>query len=179
MTILVTLFSLPGMGLAEMMDEVAGAHPHLPVAAGGHAGKGAQGFALAAGGDQHHLFRRVLVQFIHTDEGALGDVHITQLLRHGSVIYHAAAAERHLAAILHGQVDDLLDAVDVGRKGRNDDALVPGTGKQVADTGGHLLLRGSKARALGVSGIAQQSQHTLLAILRKGGQVGHAAGSGV
>ena len=103
-------------------------------------------------------------------------MHIAQLLRHGSVVDHAAAAEGHLAAILHGQIDDLLHTVDVGRKGCNDDALVAGAGKQAAHTGGHLLLGGGKARALCVGGVAQQGQHTALPILGQGGQVGHAAG---
>ena len=75
------------------------------------------------------------------DESALRDVHIAQLLGHGRVVDHAAAAEGHLAAILHSQINDLLHAVDVGGKGRNDDALVPGAGKQAAHTGSHLLLR--------------------------------------
>ena len=50
-------------------------------------------------------------------------VHIAQFLRHGGVVHHAAAAECHLAAILHSQIDDLLHAVDVGSKGGNDDPL--------------------------------------------------------
>ena len=56
-------------------------------------------------------------------------MHIAQFLRHGGVVHHAAAAECHLAAILHGQIDDLLHAVDVGSKGGNDDPLVAGTGE--------------------------------------------------
>ena len=146
------------------------------MAARSHAGKGAQRLSLAAGGDEDHLFRRVLVQLFHADEGALRDVHIPQLLRHGRVVDHAAAAECHLAAIFHGQVDDLLDAVDVGCEGRNDDALVPGAGKQAAHTGGDLLFGGRKARTLGIGGVAQQGQNALLAVFGQGGQVGDAAG---
>ena len=82
---------------------------------------------------------------------------------------------RPLKATFHSQIDDLLHAVDVGRKGRNDDALIAGAGKQAAHTGGHLLLGSSKARALRVGGVAQQSQHTALSVLGQGGQVGHAA----
>ena len=165
-----------GDGVGGDDDEVAGAHTHLTVAAGGHAAQCAQGFALAAGGDQHHLLRRVLVQLVHTDQRPLRDVHIAQLLCHGGIVDHAAAAEGHLAAILHSQINDLLHAVDIGRKGRNDDALVAGAGKQTAHTGGHLLLGGGKARALRVGRVAQQGQHTALAILGQGGQVGHTAG---
>ena len=165
-----------GNGICRNDNEVAGAHAHLTVAAGCHTGKGTQGFALAAGGNEHYLLRRILVQLIHADEGALRDVHIAQLLSHGGIVDHAAAAEGHLAAILHGEVDDLLDAVDVGREGRNDDALVLRPGKQAADTGGHLLLGGGEAGTLRVGGVAQQSQHTLLAVLRQSSKVGGAAG---
>ena len=146
------------------------------MAAGGHTAQRAQGFALTAGSHQHHLLRRVLVQLVYADQGALRDVHIAQFLRHGGVVDHAASAEGHLAAILHGQINDLLHAVDVGGKGRNDDALVAGAGKQAAHTGSHLLLGGGKARALRVGGVAQQSQHTALPVLGQGGQVGHTAG---
>ena len=165
-----------GNGICRNDNEVAGAHAHLTVAAGCHTGKGTQGFALAAGGNEHYLLRRILVQLIHADEGALRDVHIAQLLRHGGVVHHAAAAECHLAAILHGQIDDLLHAVDVGSKGGNDDPLVAGTGEQIAHACSHLLLGGGKARALGVGGIAQQGQHAALTVLGQCGQVGDAAG---
>ena len=165
-----------GDGVGGDDDEVAGAHTHLTVAAGGHAAQCAQGFALAAGGDQHHLLRRVLVQLVHADQRPLRDVHIAQLLGHGGVVDHAAAAEGHLAAILHGQINDLLHTVDVGSEGGNDDALVAGAGKQAAHTGGNLLLGGGKARALRVGGVAQQGQHAALTVLCQGGQVGDAAG---
>ena len=103
-------------------------------------------------------------------------MHIAQLLRHGRVVDHAAAAEGHLAAILHGEVDDLLDAVDVRRKGGDDDALVLRPGKEIADAGGHLLLGGGKAGLLGVGRVAQQGQNALLAVIGQGGKVGGAAG---
>ena len=165
-----------GNGVGGDDDEVAGAHAHLTVAAGCHTGKGTQGFALAAGGNEHYLLRRILVQLIHADEGALRDVHIAQLLRHSGVVHHAAAAECHLAAILHSQIDDLLHAVDVGSKGGNDDPLVAGTGEQIAHACSHLLLGGGKARTLGVGGIAQQGQHAALTVLGQCGQVGDTAG---
>ena len=165
-----------GDGVGGDDDEVAGAYPHLTVAAGGHTAQRAERLALTAGGHQHYLLRRVLVQLVYADQGALRDVHIAQLLRHGGVVDHAAAAEGHLAAILHGQINDLLHAVDVGRKGCNDNALIAGAGKQAAHTGSHLLLGSGKARALRVGGVAQQSQHTALPVLGQGGQVGHAAG---
>ena len=87
----------------------------------------------------------------------------------------------HLAADPRtAQINDLLHAVDVGRKGGNDDALVAGAGKQAADTGGHLLFGSGKARALRVGGVAQQGQHTALTILGQGGQVeSHSQASGV
>ena len=165
-----------GDGICRNDNEITGAHPHLTVAAGRHAGKGAQGFALTAGGNEHYLLWGILVQLIHADEGALRDVHIAQLLRHGGVVHHAAAAEGHLAAILHSQIDDLLHAVDVGSKGGNDDPLVAGTGEQIAHACGHLLLGGGKARTLGVGGIAQQGQHAALTVLGQCGQVGDTAG---
>ena len=146
------------------------------MAAGSHAAQRAQRLALTAGGHQHHLLGRILIDLVDADEGALRDVHIAQLLRHGRVVDHAAATEGHLAAILHGEVDDLLDAVDVRRKGGDDDALVLRPGKEIADAGSHLLLGGGKAGLLSVGRVAQQGQNALLAVIGQGGKVGGAAG---
>ena len=159
-------------------DEVPRAHMHVAVAGRGHAGERAQRLALAAGGDEHDLLRRILVQLLDVDEHPFGSVQVSQLQGHLGVVGHAAAAHCHLAAVLHRQVDDLLDAVEVGGEGGDDDALFVRPAEQVRKALGHLLLGGGEAGALGVGGIAQQRQHALGAVLREGGQVGGPAGEG-
>ena len=153
-------------------DEVAGAHTHVAVAGACHAGQSAQRLALTAGGDQHDLLRRIFVDLLQIDEHALRRMQVAQLQGHLGVVGHAPAGHRHLAAVFHRQVDDLLHPVDIGCKGCNDDALFVRPAEQVGKAVGHLVLGGGKARPLGVGGVAQQGQHALLAVFRNGHQVG-------
>ena len=67
--------------------------------------------------------------------------------------------------------NDLLHTVDIGGKGSDNDALVPRPCKQVAHTGGHLLLRSRKTGALGIGRVAEQGQDPLLSVLRQGRQI--------
>ena len=53
-----------------------------------------------------------------------------------------------LAAVFFGGVDDLLDALDVGRKRRNDDAASLCTQEQAVKALAHLAFRSRIARAL-------------------------------
>ena len=161
-----------GDGAGGDDDEIAGAHLDVAVAGLGHAGKRRQRLALAAGGDEHHLLRRVLVDLLNVDEDGVRHMQVAQLLGHLGVGDHAASAHRHLAARLDGQVDDLLDAVDVGGKGGHNDALFARPVEQSADPLGHRLLGGGEAGALGVGGVGQQRQDAAAAVLGDGGQVG-------
>ena len=138
-----------------------------------HAGQRTQRLALAAGGDEHDLLRRVLVDFVNRDKHIIRRVQVAQLAGHLSVGDHAAPTDGDLAARLNRQIDDLLHAVDVGGERCHDDAALTGLGKQAAHAFGDGLLSGGEARALCVGGICQQRQHTLAAILGNRGQVGH------
>ena len=71
-------------------------------------------------------------------------------------------------------VDDLLDAVHIGGKGRDDDALVA-AGKQLFKALSHPALRLGMSRALYVGAVRQQAQHALLAQLAEARDVGNAA----
>ena len=154
-------------------DEVIGADAHLTVAGLRHAGQRAQRLALAAGGDEHDLLRRVFVDFVNRDKHIIRRVQVAQLAGHLGVGDHAAPTDGDLAARLNRQVDDLLHAVDVGGERCHDDAALAGLGKQAAHAFGDGLFSGGEARALCVGGICQQRQHTLAAILGNRGQVGH------
>ena len=162
-----------GDGAGRDDDEVAGADLDVAVAGLGHAGQCREGFALAARGDEDDLLRRILVDLLNVDQDTVRHMQITKFLGHLGIGDHAAAIHRDFAARLDGQVDDLLDTVNIGRKSRHDDALVPRPGKQAANPLGDGLFRGGKAGTLGVGGICQQSQHAAAAVLGNGGEVGH------
>ena len=162
-----------GDGTCRNDDKVIGTDLDLTVACLRHTGQRRQRLALTAGGDQHDLFRRVLVDFGDVDQHVIGCVQIAQFLCHLGVGHHTAPADSHLAPGFYRQVDDLLHAVDVGGKGRHDNAAVARLDKQAAHTLGNGLLGFGKAGALGVGGVCQQRQHTLAPVLGNGGQVGH------
>ena len=86
----------------------------------------------------------------------------------------------HLPAVLGGHGDHLLDAVHIGGKGGDDDALVTAPEEGVKG-GAHAPLALGVAGALHVGGVAQQGQDPLLPQLAQPGQIDHAAldGGGV
>ena len=139
----------------------------------GHPGEGGHGLPLAAGGDDAHLGggQRFDVGYVHHRAG--GYVHIAQLGGHPHGVFHAPAGDRNLPAILGSYVDDLLDSVDVGGEGGDDDALLTAT-EQCVKGRPHAALALSEAGALHVGGVAQHGQHALVAQLAQAGQVGHA-----
>ena len=102
-----------GDGTGRDDDKVVGADLDLTVAGLRHAGQRRQRLALAAGGNEHDLFRRVLVDLLDGDQHIVRGMQVPQFAGHLGVGDHAAAADGHLAARLNGQVDDLLHAVDV------------------------------------------------------------------
>ncbi len=107
-----------------------------------------------------------------------GDVHIAQLGGHLHGVFHAAAGDSHLAAVLGGHRDDLLDAVHVGGEGGDDDALLaaPEQASKEAPTLRSAL--GVKPGRSTLVESAQKGQHALLAQLTQPGQVDHAAPDG-
>ena len=103
-------------------DGVAVVQLDLRVVAVGHAPQRAERLALGARGDDHELVVGPVVDLARLDEDALGHVDVAQRAADVHVLAHRAPDERDLAAVRRGGVDDLLDAVDVRREARDDDA---------------------------------------------------------
>ena len=164
-------------GAGRHDDAVTGLNLNLPVGGEGNAPHGGHGLALAAGGDDTHLVPGQGADLVQVYHHALRDLHIPQLPGNLQGVLHAPSGDRHLAPVAGGHVDDLLDAVNVGREGGDDDALVTAL-EQGIEGVAHLLLALGVARVLHVGGVAQHGQHALVAQLPKPGQVNHAAGNG-
>ena len=62
--ILVTDFSLPGMGLEEKINGISRTDGDLTVHIVGHTGQGCHTFALASGGDDHLLLIGIILHLI-------------------------------------------------------------------------------------------------------------------
>ena len=159
-------------------DPVSGLDVHLLVGGEGDPGEGGHGLALAAGGDDAHLVLGQALDVVDVHQSALRDAHIAQLSGDLQGVLHAPAGDGHLPAVLGGHGDDLLDAVHIGGKGGDDDALVTAPEEGVKG-GAHAPLALGVPRPLHVGGVAQQGQDPLLA--HDGGLdgEGHGVGNGV
>ena len=170
-------FFVAGDGRGRDDDPVAGLDLHLLVAGEGHAVEGGHILALGAGGDDDDLVLGQVLDGTDVHQRPGGDLQVTQL--HGDLqhVFHAPAGDGHLAAILVGHIDKVLQPVGVGGKGGDDDPLVAVLELPVKALC-HLSLRGGVAGPLHIGGVAQQSQDALLAQLAQTAQIGDALRGG-
>ena len=87
-------------------------------------------------------------------------------------IFHAAARDRNLSSVLVRNVQKALKAKGVGRKRCDDDPLAA-AGELAVEAVGDAALRGRKARALDVCGVAQEGKHALVSELAQARKVDH------
>src|SRR2546423_3920241 len=76
---------------------------------------------LAAAGQDDELFVRFLVDVLDLDHDVARHLNVTELLGNRQVIDHRPPDHCHLALVASGGVERLLDPVDIGCEGRDDD----------------------------------------------------------
>ena len=106
------------MGLAEMMMVSLAPMVTLLNSAARHAGEGAHRLALAARGNNDDLAVEIVFDLFHVDEHAFGNGQLADLGGCVPDVEHTPARKSHLAAVLCGKIDDLLQAMHVGSEGR-------------------------------------------------------------
>ena len=158
-------------------DAVAGVDRDLFVLGKRHTVQRRHRLTLAAGADDNGLAARQAADLRHVHHDAVRNVHIAELRRNAHDVFHAAAGDADLALILCRHVDNLLQAMDIGRKRRDDDALVTVL-KELIKAVDHARFRGAVAGTLHVRGVRQQREHALVAELAETRQVDHAALNG-
>ena len=126
--------------------------------------------ALRAGRDDDLLVKRHGLDLVDVHDRVFGKLHVAEVGRHLGDIFHAASGDGDLASAFCRSVDDLLDAVDVGGEGRDDDAL-PAALKQAAEGPAHRALRHRIARTLDIRRVGEQREDALLAKLAEAGEV--------
>ena len=106
-------------------------------------------FALTACGYNHRTVFRLGFDLFQIHQDALRNVHIPQ--DHGCPkdIFHAASRHGYLAVILGRNIDNLLQAMDIGGK-RGDDNPLVAVQKQLVKALPHLALRRGMSRSLHV-----------------------------
>ncbi len=172
-----TARSFPGTGVAEKTTVSPECRLDVAVVVVGHPPQRRERLALAAGRDHDDLLVGEALDLARLDEEALRRFGDAQVRRDVEVLAHRAADQRHAPVELHRGVDHLLDTVDVGGEGGDDDpALAAGEGLQQSRPDARL--RGRDSGPVGVGGVAAEQQQPVATDLGKPGDVGRAAVDG-
>ncbi len=103
-----------------------------------------------------------IAELVERDDEPLGHPEVAQLRGDRDVGHHAPAEERDPALVADGQVEELLDAVDVRGEGRHDDAARR-LGKPPVEGRAHLGLRARMPRPADIGRVRAEGQHAALA----------------
>ncbi len=159
-------------------DEIVRRNADLAVLAHCHACQCGHGFALTAGRNEDELFRRVFINQFQINHHTGRNLQIAQFDAFAHDVNHASARHGNFTPCTDSIINNLLNPVDVGGKGRDNNAFALRCGKQLFKTCADLTLGHRKAGALCVGGIRHQSQYTLVAQFGKARQIDNAALNG-
>ena len=127
-----------------------------------HPGQAAHLLALGAGAEHQDLLGLEEGHLLGVDEEIVRQLEALQFPGHGDVALHGAPQQADLAALLVGQVQQGLDAVDVGAEGGHEQlalGLLEGVPQALPADG----LGGRAARPQDVGGIREQHRDARLA----------------
>jgi hypothetical protein len=130
---------------------------------------------LRAGHEEQGALRRCAHRGVRRDHDPGGETEKPEAQGDVGVELHRRARDRHLAAATLGDVDHLLEPMDVGRKGRDQDASRCGGDDPLEARPDGSLARGESGK-LGVGAVGQEGQNPLFAQPREPAQVGPRAG---
>ena len=118
--------------------------------------------ALAPRREDHLARGGQIAELVERDDEPLGHPEVAQLRGDRDVGHHAPAEEPDPALVADGQVEELLDAVDVRGEGRHDDASRR-LGKPPVEGRAHLGLRARMPRPADIGRVRAEGQHAALA----------------
>ena len=143
---------------------VAGVQLDVAVVVVRHPPKRGERLTLAAGGDHDHLFVREVLDLAGLDEEPRWRLRDAEARGDVEVLAHRAPDERDAAVELHRGVDHLLDAVDVGGEGGDDDPPLAGR-ERLQQRRTDARLRRRDAGPVGVGRIPAEQQQAVAAQL--------------
>ena len=159
------LISRNGVGAED--DGVVRLDGHLAVYVRRHPGERRHGLSLAAGGDEHHFLRRIILHLVNLNQCVFRDIEIAKLGGRGDDIYHAPPLHNDFPSIFVSRIDNLLHAVHIGGKGRDDEPCILMLRKDMVKCDAHRALRLRKSAALGIRTVGHQREYALLSDFRK------------
>ena len=129
-----------------------------------HQGERGVGLPLAPGGEDDLPVAGQPGQGLERHHAPLGDAEVAELRGQADVRLHAPAEQGDLPAEPVGEVEDLLDPVDVGGEGGEDDAA-RGSAEALGERSADLALGRRRARPVDVRGVGHEAEHPALAQL--------------
>src|SRR5690242_18867727 len=145
-------------------------HGNVAVIVHGNARKGGHRLSLAAAGQNHKPLRIEAANILGPYDHAVGNANKAQRVRNLNVVNHAASNEGNLAVDPNGDVNYLLNAVNRGRKTRQDHAPRRRTA-QFFDARHNSAIRRREAGPLNVGRITEKGQDAFAAVLCKSMQI--------
>ena len=136
----------------------------------GGAGERGHGLALRATDEDADFFRRKIFHLAGIDDEALWDLDVAEIFGDLGGIVHGAAEEGDLAAMLVREFDRQIDAMDRGRKARDEQTAL-GVGENFVELASDSALAGCVSLALDVGGILKQGEDAAFAVFGKGMKV--------
>ena len=168
-------FLVAGDGRGGDDDVVVRCDLDFPVVGERHAGQSRHRLALAAGGDEHQLIVRIPGDLVERDDESVRHIEVAEFLADGHDVFHAPAAQGDFPPGGDRLVHDLLDSVDVGRKGGDDDTPFAGRLEQPVEAVADRGFTGGVAGFDGVGGVREVTEDPFLPQFREPGKVDHAA----
>ncbi len=141
---------------------------------GGDARQRGKRLALAAAGENDEPLIRLFVDVLDLDEDVTGHLDVAELLGDRQVVDHRTADHGHLPLVAGRRVESLLDAVDVGREGRDDDPAGTLTEQLLEGLPDGALGRG-EAIAFRVRTVRHQQHDAVVPEVRQARHVGRLA----
>ena len=148
-------------------DHIAGNQRDLLVDICSHARESRHRLTLASRRDKDQLLRRIILHIIDGNNRSCRIIHITERNGRPDDLHHRPAFQNDLPAELCRTVDDLLYAIDVGRKRRNDQARFCMLCKYLIKFHAHRTFRHRKSRMLRIGGVAHKGKDPLPSDLRE------------
>ena len=112
---------------------------------------------------RHHLAGRGLHDVLRAQQNAVGNGEQAQIVRDLGGVVHAAAEERHLAAVLVREIQNLLQAVNGGAEA-GDHQAARRAHEQILEARAHGAFAFGVAGPIDVGRIRHQQQHAALAV---------------
>ena len=155
-------------------DPVAGGNVYLPVLRKRHAIQSGHSLALRAGRNYYDLILGQLIDLSKINEHIFRRVKISQNGCDAKNVFHTAPGDRNLALIFCGNVDYLLQSVNIRRKCRYDNTLIA-VFKQLIESFADLALGCGQTRLFHVCRVAKQCEYTLVSKLAEAWQIDNLA----